>query len=239
MRDHSGYSSTSLGQGNWSSIKHQDDRSDSLTEDNYEVPHTNTIVRTFHENIDRYDRWFDERYRIYQSEVSALEQFVPRQGEGLEIGVGTGRFAVPLHVTTGIDPSPGMVKVARRRGINVVCARGEALPFCASCFNFILMVTVICFLDDPEQVMVECNRVLRAGGMLLIASIDRESPLGEEYCKNKEMKIFFRGATFHTIREIHSYLTSAGFTCEEAIPVAFEEYGMIPSGFFITRAIKK
>ncbi|MDD1672302.1 MAG: methyltransferase domain-containing protein [Methanomicrobiales archaeon] len=196
-------------------------------------------IQTFDANVERYDRWFDEHYRIYQSEVSALEQFVPQKGEGLEIGVGTGRFAAPLHIALGIDLSLHMVQRARERGIQVILARGESLPFCAGHFDFILMVTVICFLHEPARVMVECRRVLRRGGVLLLAFIDKESPLGNEYRKDEDMRTFFKDATFYTVTEIRSFLIGAGFTCEEAIPVAFEDYGMIPSGFVIARAIKK
>lgn len=196
-------------------------------------------VQIFDSNVERYDRWFDEYYRIYQSEVSALEQFVPQRGEGLEIGVGTGRFAAPLHVAVGIDPSPHMVQRARERGIQVILGRGESLPFCAGHFDFILMVTVICFLPEPARVMAECRRVLRRGGMLLLAFIDKESPIGNEYRKDGDMRIFFKDAIFYTVTEIRSFLIGAGFTCEEAIPVAFKDYGMIQSGFVITRAIKK
>lgn len=197
------------------------------------------IANTFDANVERYDRWFDEHYRIYQSEVNALEQFVPQRGESLEIGVGTGRFAAPLHISIGIDPAIRMVRIARERGVESILARGESLPFCANRFDFILMVTVICFLRDPPRVMAECRRVLRRKGILILAFIDRESPLGKEYQKDRDMKIFFKDATFYTVTEVRSFLTSAGFTCEEAIPVAFEDYGMVPSGFMIARATKK
>ncbi|MGQ9673958.1 MAG: hypothetical protein ACUVV5_12660, partial [Candidatus Aminicenantales bacterium] len=44
-----------------------------------------------------YDEWYDKHPALYQSELAALRKVVP-SGTGLEIGVGTGRLAVPLAV---------------------------------------------------------------------------------------------------------------------------------------------
>jgi ubiquinone/menaquinone biosynthesis C-methylase UbiE len=96
----------------------------------------------------------------------------------LEIGVGTGRFAEPLGVKEGVEPSKAMAAIARKRGINVLEAYAEALPFEDESFGFILMVTVICFLADPFQAMREATRVLKPEGRLIIAMIARDSSLG-------------------------------------------------------------
>ena len=47
----------------------------------------------------------------------------------MEIGVGSGRFAQPLGVKIGIDPSRNMLKFAKERGIQVIRGGGENLPF--------------------------------------------------------------------------------------------------------------
>ena len=51
---------------------------------------------------------------------------MPKVTCGIEIGVGTGRFAVPLGIRWGMDPSIRMVKMAKARGLQVVAARAEA-----------------------------------------------------------------------------------------------------------------
>ena len=45
------------------------------------------------------------------------------------MGIKTGRFAVPLGIRWGMDPSIRMVKMAKARGLQVVASRAEALPF--------------------------------------------------------------------------------------------------------------
>jgi hypothetical protein len=47
---------------------------------------------------ERYERWFDEHAAAYVSELLALRPMVPARGRGLEIGVGTARFAAPLRL---------------------------------------------------------------------------------------------------------------------------------------------
>jgi hypothetical protein len=69
-----------------------------------------------------------------------LSALLPRVNWGLEIGVGTGRFAVPLGVRWGVDPSIRMGKMAKARGIQVVSGRAESLPFKACRICLTLMI---------------------------------------------------------------------------------------------------
>jgi hypothetical protein len=48
-----------------------------------------------------------------------VRSLLPAGGYGVEIGVGTGRFAVSLGIAVGVEPSPAMAELARRRGIEV------------------------------------------------------------------------------------------------------------------------
>jgi ubiquinone/menaquinone biosynthesis C-methylase UbiE len=196
--------------------------------------------RTIFDNyVEMYDRWYDEHPRIYQSEVSALEHFVPWYGTGLEVGVGTARFAAPLHIEYGIDPSPEMAHTSAERGINTVIGQGESIPFCDDVFDFVLMATVICFVQDLKQAIKESERVLKSQGTLIIAFIDRESPLGIEYRNDAETSVIFRHARFHTLDEVRSLLSAAKFAQHEVIQTVFEEYGSTPSGFVVIRGIKE
>ena len=65
----------------------------------------------FDKYAEEYDRWFDENEIIYKSEIEALKRHIPR-GKGLEIGVGTGRFAKPFNIKIGVDVSEEMAKIA-------------------------------------------------------------------------------------------------------------------------------
>jgi len=66
---------------------------------------------------------------VYLSELEAVRSMLPVDGTGIEIGVGTGRFAAPLGIKLGLEPSKSMASLARQRGIEVVEGEAEALPF--------------------------------------------------------------------------------------------------------------
>ncbi len=68
----------------------------------------------------RYDEWFARHEAAYLSELLAVRTLLPWQGKGLEIGVGTGRFAAPLGVAFGVDPAAPALAYARERATNGV-----------------------------------------------------------------------------------------------------------------------
>lgn len=168
-------------------------------------------VRAFEEHAERYDDWFDRHEAAYLSELAALQSLRRQPGVDLEVGIGTGRFAEPLKVPFGIDPSFNMLQYAVKRGIRVGCAVGEALPFRDGTFDTVLLVTTICFVDDPEAVMREVRRVLKRDGKVIIGFIDRTSVLGRRYVTIKDETIFYKDARFSSADDIDGLLTTAGF----------------------------
>jgi len=162
-------------------------------------------IKPFEEHYDRYERWFEEHRYAYLSELEAVKRLIP-EGEGIEVGVGSGRFAEPLGIKLGVEPSSKMAEIARKKGIEVVKGIAEDLPFDDESFDFVLMVTTICFLGDVEKAFKEAHRVLKRGGSIIIGFIDKESPLGIDYLKHKEENVFYREATFYSVNEVISLL---------------------------------
>jgi len=151
----------------------------------------------------KYDNWYEKNKLAYLSELEALKRVVPKEGKGLEIGVGTGRFAKPLGISVGLDPSEKMLQIAKKRGIKTVVGRGEDLPFAGNEFDFVLIAITICFVDNPEKVILESRRVLKDNGKLIIGLVDKDSHLGKYYLKKKEQgHIFYKAANFFSAREI-------------------------------------
>jgi len=177
----------------------------------------------FETHANKYEEWFDKHPDIYQSELRALKALLPKSNAGIEIGVGTGRFAAPLGITIGVEPSKAMGQVARKRGIDVITGVGEALPFAEAQFDFALMVTTICFLNDIDASFQEAYRVLRPEGALIIGFIDRNSRLGKIYQEQKKDNVFYKEATFYSVDEVISRLQEAKFRDFTFVQTLFEE----------------
>jgi len=176
-----------------------------------------------------YDRWFEENEWVYKSELEAARQLLPGEGKGLEIGTGTGRFAPPLGISIGVEPSPRMAAIARLRGLTVIEAACEALPFDNGSFDYILLVTTICFVDDPPKCLSEIHRVLKPGGNVVIGFIDGSSELGKIYKAKKGESKFYNDATFYTPAEILSLLEKSGFGEMESRQTIFHPLSEIKS----------
>ena len=84
-------------------------------------------TQPFDEHSDAYDDWFDRNDLAYKSELEAIRALLPDYTRAVEVGVGTGRFAVPLGIDFGIEPSRAMAQLARSRGVRV--AEGVAETF--------------------------------------------------------------------------------------------------------------
>ena len=111
---------------------------------------------------DDYDRWFDEHALVYEAELKAVEALLPLTREGgLEVGVGSGKFASRLRVPVGVEPSRAMAERAAKLGIDVYPGVAEALSFPDESFRYVLMVVTICFVDDPLRAFQEAYRVHR------------------------------------------------------------------------------
>lgn len=172
-----------------------------------------TGIHVFDQHVPDYENWFETFRHVYKAELRAVRSLMPETaGPALEVGVGTGRFAEPLGIAVGLEPSPRMGKHARRRGIHVVSGMGEALPFRDAVFESVLMVTTICFLDSIKKAFTEAARVLAEPGFLTIGLIDRKSPVGRLYREKQKDSLFYRDATFYAVDVVVEILRQAGFT---------------------------
>ena len=151
-------------------------------------------IEPFEKYPSRYENWFKEYKYVYKSELLAIKKVLPKNKKTIEIGVGSARFASPLGIRIGIDPSKKMQKIAQERGILVLDAVAENLPFREGVYSFALMVTTICFIENIISVFKEAFKILKSKGSLIIGFIDKNSNIGKLYqeIKNKNIDQFNR-----------------------------------------------
>lgn len=109
------------------------------------------------------------------------EHFRLRPGERvLDAGCGSGRLISVICERIGpngtlveLDFAPGMLEIGRckRHGANVTFVPGDAhaLPLADKDFDKVIALALLPHLDDPTSALKEFHRVLKPGGLLIIA----------------------------------------------------------------------
>src|SRR5262245_53802896 len=132
-------------------------------------------------NFDRAAEYYDETRGFPPGADVKVAAFIATTAElkpehrVLEVGIGTGRIAVPLaaHVSSiaGVDISQAMMaKLLAKSSANPIYPiEGDAvyLPFAANSFDAVLSVHVFHLIPDMDKCIQEINRVLKPDGVLL------------------------------------------------------------------------
>jgi SAM-dependent methyltransferase len=175
-----------------------------------------------------YDSWYDGKGKVaFETELAALRPLLvglPRPW--LEVGVGTGRFAQALGIPLGVDPSVELLALARQRGIETIYGEGEELPFKAGSFGTVFLLTTWAFLSDPAKVLEQARLVLKPGGMLVNAYLDRDGKWGRSYVEKGEAgHPLFSRAHFADHVTVRGLTEAAGFTVTRVVSTLFSGPG--------------
>lgn len=167
----------------------------------------------FNEHVTEYEEWFGKYPFVFQSEVEAIRELLPEGDKlyGIEVALGTGRFARELGIKEGVEPSINMRALALERGIEVRAAEAEHLPYKDMHYDFVLMIFCISYFDDLAAAFTEARRVLKNGGALIIGFIDKDSIIGKSYELRKPDSIFYKQANFYSPERIIDELNKLGF----------------------------
>lgn len=137
---------------------------------------------------DRWRRYWDRHAESYDRQMGFLDRRLfaetrawvcsRARGEVLEVAVGTGLnlpFYPPDVRLTGVEFSPAMLAIARRRAAelarDVELREGDAqhLEFPGASFDTVVCTFSLCAIPDEHRAVAEMVRVLRPGGLLLLA----------------------------------------------------------------------
>ena len=144
----------------------------------------------------------------------------------LEVACGAGQGLATLNRIAGSlfagDYSPGVLEHARTIAGSVPLSRfkAEALPFKSRSFDRILLFEALYYVDAPAF-FTEARRLLRAGGMILIATANKDlydftpSPFATRYLGAKELHNELGEAGFDT--ELFGFLDTAKISVRQRL----------------------
>jgi len=135
----------------------------------------------------------------------------------LEVGFGGGDLLERILSTrqsefvAGVDLSTDMVRLARRRlqsyietgKAEVRCGDIEALPYRDGEFTKLCSVNTLYFWRNPALALLECRRVLRPGGQILLCFNSRDDL--------ESWPIHKHGSRLYEVAEVENLLRVAGF----------------------------
>ena len=141
------------------------------------------------------------------------------KGKVLEVGIGTGKN-IPYYPDnvelTGIDFSPKMVEIARKKAknksnIRILEMDAENMNFKDNTFDSVVTSCVFCSVPDPVQGLKEIKRVCKNGGKIVMLEHVRShkkvvGPLMDVF---NFMPLHLYGANIN--RETYQNLLNAGF----------------------------
>jgi ubiquinone/menaquinone biosynthesis C-methylase UbiE len=157
----------------------------------------------------RYDRQiaFFERILFGGARAWACSRV---RGDVLEVGIGTGRNLehYPRGVRlTGVDLSPEMLAIARRRShslereVDLLVADAESLEFPDGSFDTVVSTLTMCSIPDHRAALAEARRVLRPGGRLVMVEHVRSPAAGVRLGQRVLNPLAVRFAADHLLRE--------------------------------------
>jgi SAM-dependent methyltransferase len=110
------------------------------------------------------------------------------RGRLLEVGCGSGNLIAFMRqkgwAVTGVDTDPVAVQKATSRGLPVLCGTLEGSHYSSNDMDAIALCHVIEHVHNPAATILECYRILKTGGRLVLATPNHESWGHSRYREN-------------------------------------------------------
>jgi ubiquinone/menaquinone biosynthesis C-methylase UbiE len=162
-------------------------------------------------------RWRSRQSRAYDFIADLL---VELPGDrvldiGCGDGAGTAHLAERLGTTrvTGLDVDPKTLPSTRQGDdgrTTCLLAQAQELPFTEGVYDAVTCVMAFHHLREPTRVLAEAARVLKSGGRLIIADVDRDHILGRPFEWTEHLFIDRQSRAYQET-EYTAMLEKAGF----------------------------
>ena len=145
-------------------------------------------MTSFDKYASEYDSWFLENQNVLLSEVRLVAAMLKdAPGPILSVGCGSGLFEMIMrenfgvNVTKGVEPSEGMARIARERGLEVTIATAEEFDYPVGKYGTILFNGSPSYITDLATVLDKVYNALPEGGRVILIDVPKESSYGQMY----------------------------------------------------------
>jgi len=128
----------------------------------------------YNETSRTYERTHTKGYFefINRFELDALGPLLEKNGSALEVGCGSGiilgRVSKKAGLAVGVDLSPGMLAIARKKGLKACMGDAAGLPFKSNRFNVVYSFKVLPHIPELGAALREMARVARPNGFVVL-----------------------------------------------------------------------
>jgi len=144
------------------------------------------------------------------------------RGRVLEIGVGSGLnfplYGKQVEFVYGIDPSPRLLSIARRRAaasgipVELLLGSATAIPLTDNAVDTAVMTWTLCSIPDPLAALREMRRVLKPDGNLCFVEHGLSPEPGVQRWQHRMTPVWRRMAGgCHLDRKMDDLIRLAGF----------------------------
>ncbi len=145
-------------------------------------------------------------------------------GKYLDVGCGSGNYTTALNRAggrwTGLEPSSHMLQLARDKDMSVtwVQAAAESLPFADAAFDAVICTAAIHHFTSLAQALREIDRVLTAGGKLVIFTATPQQVRSYWLCRYFPQMMHLDAQQLPSVDQIRALLQSTGLQLTEVEP---------------------
>ena len=144
---------------------------------------------------ERYDHHSKRYYMSYNKTIKHVLASTSKDSTLLEVGCGTGTITTAVapyikHITS-VDISDKMLKVAQKKAdalqlsnITFLQSTGNEINTKAHSYDTLLLINILHFVEDPEQMLAETSRLLKPDGLIIAAG----DCFGEIYTFHQQLK---------------------------------------------------
>lgn len=145
------------------------------------------------EKTGEFQKWLSSLIRFhpgFREDLDFKVMFLPAATRGrlLEVGCGSGNLIAFMRqkgwAAVGVDTDPVAVQKAISRGLPVLCGTLEDGHYTSNDMDAIVLCHVIEHVHDPAETILECHRILKPGGRLILATPNHESWGHSRYREN-------------------------------------------------------